>query len=182
MITGLGMLVFYDPATGIPHAQIDHLVASDEDGKPLGLVDFESLELQDIDPKDYGIRTEITVKNGPSDPGTTLVIESGFWPDWLGGTVHDFLVETEVPAGKTRPRITALRHSISGYRRVRADIERLHQAAFDAIPAGQVIDLRSIKGSPSRPLQLDAQGRNAPTAMPVTRSLPSLPVTGVLRK
>ena len=158
-MTGLGCVLYYDPASGEVAGVIDYQLAVDDDGNTTGIIDFEQMELDDLAPADFGM--------GVSRSGDPTVFESGFWPEWIGGQAQHFVVEWQPPAaGKRRPRITALRHRVSGHRRVRAQIEAARQARWDATPKGQAVDMRDLIGTPTRPLVLDDTGRTK--ARPVT--------------
>lgn len=83
----------------------------------------------------------------------SAAIGSGAWPEWLGAAGHDFYVELDQDK-----RIVALRHSRSGFRRIRYDIERRVAKRINEAK-GEPADLRDILGGPKAPLQLDENGR-----------------------
>lgn len=147
----LAMLVAYD-AAGNVIATLDHLVARDENGDVVGLVDFEAHELAG------GQLADVWQVEG--------ALGSGTWPEWLGARAHEFRVERQ------GGRITALIHRTSGARRERVAIDAAIAARRAQTPDGPV-DLRDILGGPSRPLELAADGRTKERT-PETR--PSLPV------
>ena len=129
-------LLAYD-AAGSVVATLDHMVARDNEGNVIGLIDFGAHE-------DAGGK----LRDIWDVAGTT---GSGTWPEWLGSAAHAFRVEL------TNRRITALVHRASGFRRERAAIE----AAIAATPIdGQGMrDIRHIVGGPQRPILLDDDGR-----------------------
>lgn len=131
----LGVLLAYDTAGNVV-ATLDYMVRYDDDGAPLGLVDFESHE------KAGGEHTAIwNVENAAG---------SKVWPEWLGSRVHDFRVELEGPPG--RKRIAALVHKVTGARRDRAALEAAIAERI-AHAAGKPADLRDLVGGPDRPLR-----------------------------
>lgn len=150
------MLIAYD-ADGNIVGTLDMLVAHDANGHATGLVDFAAHEaaggrLRDI--------WQVATAAG-----------SGVWPEWLGGSVHDFRVELD-----SRKRIVALVHRVSGHRRERAAI----LAAIEAAPTVDgVRDLRAIVGGPTRPLTLDQEGHTAERRPMGT--LDHLPLVGATR-
>src|SRR6266702_539871 len=100
----LAMLIAYD-AAGSVIATLDHMVARDEHGNVVGLIDFEAHELAGGKLRDiWGIQD---------------ASGSGTWPEWLGSQAHSFRVEL----GPDK-RIAALVHKTSGYRRERALLMR----------------------------------------------------------
>jgi hypothetical protein len=152
----IGCLLAYD-ATGHVVATLDHVVARNEAGEVIGLVDFAAHE------DAGGQLVDIWTVDGASGSGT--------WPEWLGSAAHDFRVEL---AGK---RIAALVHKASGHRRVRDEVEQ----AIAATPVDEQgrKDLRAIVGGPDRHLHLDDEGKTA-KHRPVQRS--DLPLLGVGRR
>jgi hypothetical protein len=161
----LTMLVAYDVSNEVV-ATLGHCVQYDEQGNPLGLVDFEAHEVAGESLTDIW-----TVQDAAG---------SGTWPEWLGGAAHDFKVELRPgPKGGT-PSIRALVHKISGHRRERANIEaeisRRSEAARNELGEVAPVDLRDLLGGPQRPKRLDADGRDAPPQTPVPR--PRLPLVG----
>lgn len=157
-------LIAYDTDGNII-ATLGHMVARDDAGEVIGLVDFEGHELAG------GALTDIWVVSHAAGSGT--------WPEHLSARAHDFRVERD-PATK---RITSLVHKKSGYRRERAAIE----AAIAAAPAlrnnaGHVIgkDVRRIVGGPARPLAIGDDGRDLPPDHPEapTGTPKHLPVVG----
>jgi len=139
----LSMLLAYDAAGGVV-ATLDHVVARDDQGNAIGLIDFAAHEAAG------GQMTDIWTVSGASRSKT--------WPEWIGSAAHAFQVELIGPPGAKW--INALVHRTSGFRRERAAID----AAIAAVPpdADGVKDLRPILGGPTRPLQLDATGRTLP--------------------
>lgn len=135
-------LVAYDIA-GKVVATLDHVVARNDAGDVIGLVDFEAYELSG------GPLTDIWQVSGAAGSGT--------WPEWLGIRFHEFSVVLD-PSTK---RITQLVH-ISGFRRVRAAIE----ATIAAVQpdANGVRDIRAIVGGPTRPLTLNPRGQTVAAA------------------
>lgn len=142
----VAQLLAYD-AAGDVVATLDHVVARDERGDVVGLVDFEAHEAGG------GRLTDIWVVAGAAGSGT--------WPEFLGASAHDFRVAL------TGKQIAALVHRTSGHRRERAAIE----AAIREAPVNDrgERDLRAIVGGPSRPLLLDADGRTERRPPPVAR-------------
>jgi hypothetical protein len=140
----LASLLAYD-ADGNVIATLDSLVACDDAGDVVGLIDFAAHEAAGGKLRD--------VWNVAGAKG------SGTWPEWLGAR-HDFTVELD--KGK---RIAALVHKKSGHRRERATIEA--QIA-DRIKAadGQPADIRDLVGGPGRPLVLDTDGKTTPWTPP----------------
>lgn len=173
----LTMLVAYD-ADGDVVATLDHLVATDEAGYVIGLVDFDAHELTG------GELTDVWQVAG--------AVGSKTWPEWIGGRVYDFRVELTGPPGAKR--ISALVHvghpvrtvggillpalPASGHRRERAAIEAAIAQRIEAAAEGQPADIRDIVGGPDRPLLLDDKGRTA-LRLPVVR--PALPIVGLTR-
>lgn len=100
------MLLAYD-AGGNIMATLDYLVLSDEDGNPVGIVDFDAHEAAG------GEHTDIWVVEGAAG--------SKSWPEWIGGRAHEFQVELAGPPG--RKHIAALIHKSSRHRRERAAID-----------------------------------------------------------
>jgi len=153
-----GMLLAYT-AAGDVVATLDQLVQYDDDGTPLGLVDFASHEAAG------GDHTEIwrvSQDHDGVDEGT--VKGSKVWPEWLGASAHDFRVELEGPPGAKR--IGALVHKASGHRRERVDVEAAIAARRAVTPEGAPVDLRDIVGGPQRPIRIDQEGRTAPPTPP----------------
>ena len=149
-------LIAYDAAGNIV-ATLDHLTARDEDGNVTGLVDFEAHELAGKELTDIW-----TVEDA---------VGSGTWPEWLGAQAHDFKVE--LAGSGQRHKILGLTHRRSGFQRSRGEVmQRINdrkRAAGNA-PA----DIRDIVGGPTKPLLLDANGRNRPRLRSLTAAM--LPV------
>lgn len=186
----LCMLVAYD-ANGSVVATLDSMVARDEDGTVIGLIDFAAHEAAGGRLRDIWENEE--------------AVGSGAWPEWLGSKAHDFKVELDPSPGPARARITALIHKQSGHHRSRADIEaalaeRINEKKRDAKKAGDVIrddlrkrgvkeelialvqdpkpepvDARDLLGGPSKPLLLDDDGKTM-KRQKVER--PNLPIVG----
>jgi hypothetical protein len=139
-------LLAYD-ATGTVIATLGHVVARDERGDAIGLVDFAAHE-------DAG-GEHLDIWHVHAAVGSKV------WPEHLGSSAHAFRVELDGPPG--RKGISALIHLETGHRRERSAIE----AAIEAAPVVEgVRDLRHIVGGPGRPLQLDDAGRTIPRAHP----------------
>ena len=153
----LSMLVAYD-ASGDILATLDYMVAKDDSGEPVGLVDFDAHE------QVGGEMTDVWMVEGADG--------SKVWPEWLGSRAHDFRVELDGPPG--RKRISALVHKISGQRRERAAIEAAIAARI-AAANGEPADIRDIVGGPDRPLRLDDEGRPLVSPAPAIGRLPVLP-------
>jgi hypothetical protein len=149
------MLIAY-AADGSVVATLDHMVALDDQGRAIGLVDFAAHELAG------GDHTAIWSVSGAAG--------SKIWPEWLGGRAHDFRVELAGPPG--RKHIAALVHKTSGHRRERAVIEAAITGRIEAAKGGPA-DIRDLVGGPDRPLNIDAEGRTA-SRIPHTR--PNLPL------
>jgi hypothetical protein len=131
------MLLAYD-AAGEVIATLDYMVARNESGDILGLIDFAAHEaaggkLRDIWHNDRAIG-------------------SGTWPEFLGAQAHDFQVDLSPDK-----RIRALIHRTSGMRRER---ELVEAAISDRIARalGAPADLRDLVGGPDAPLLLDERG------------------------
>lgn len=154
------MLIAYT-AAGDVVGTLAHQVIYDEDGRPLGLIDFGAHEAAGGEVTDFWV-----VNSGdPANP----VKGAKVWPEWLGAAAHSFHVELDGPAGQKR--IAALVHKTSGHRRERADVE----AAIAAVEPDEHgrRDIRAIVGGPMRPLDLDDNGRQRPR---VVRTPPNLPL------
>lgn len=146
-------LLAYAP-NGDVVAGLDYMVARDESGAVVGLIDFAAHEAAGGKLRDIW-RVEDAAG-------------SATWPEWLGGQAHAFRVEL------TGKKITALVHKASGYRRERAAVEEEIAKRIEAA-AGKPADLRDLVGGPTRPLVLDAGGKTAGRSVqPGTR----LPVLG----
>lgn len=149
----LKMLVAYD-VDGNVVATLEHMVAKNDDGKVVGLVDFEAYE------KSGESLTDIWV--------VSHAVGSGTWPEWLGGGVYNYKVELN---GK---KITALVHKNNGTRRDRAEIEAaIEQRVLQS--GGKPADLRDLLGGPMRPLMLDDQGKPMEKPKRKRKPLPVLP-------
>lgn len=147
------MLLAYDAAGNIV-ATLDYMVARNEHGEVIGLVDFAAHE------EGGGRLREVWDVAG--------AVGSGTWPEFLGGQAHAF--RADVAGG----RIAALVHRDSGHRRERAAIEAAIRDRRAATEEGVPVDLRDIVGGPQRPLQLDEQGQNRPPQSSVRPTLPLL--------
>lgn len=151
----LRSLIAYD-GDGNVVGTLGYMVALDEAGEAVGLIDFAAHE------EAGGEMTDVWIVDGASGSKT--------WPEWLGSHAHDFRVELEGPAGGKR--IGALVHKESGHRRERAAIESAIEqriAAANGAPA----DIRDLVGGPDRPIHLDEHGRSA--ARPQSKR-PNLPL------
>jgi len=159
-----GMLLAYT-AAGDVVATLDCRVMYDDDGVPMGLVDFLAHE------EAGGEHTDIwtvTQEHDGVDMGT--VKGSKAWPEWLGSRAHEFRVELDGPPG--RKRIAALVHKTSGHRRERDAIDAAIFERRAATQEGQPVDLRDLVGGPQRPVRLDVDGRTAPRTAGAHRRLP----------
>jgi hypothetical protein len=157
----LHCLLAYD-AGGRVVATLEHMVAKNDHGDVVGLIDFAAHEAAGGEHTDIW---QVSTATG-----------SKVWPEWLGGRAHDFRVELAGPPGAKH--IAALVHRESGHRRERAAIE----AAIAAVEPDETgaRDIRHIIGGPTRPLALDEHGKtigpdhpNAPTGTPA--HLPLVP-------
>jgi hypothetical protein len=141
-------LLAYD-TDGNVVATLGHMVARNDAGDVIGLVDFDAHEAAG------GKLRDIWNVEG--------AVGSATWPEWLGGAAHDFRVELD---GK---RIAALVHKTSGHRRERAAIEA---AIADRIAGDQPADIQDLVGGPTRPLTLDDKGQTAPRPAGTPKHLP----------
>jgi hypothetical protein len=141
----LGMLIAYD-ADGNVIATLDHLVALDDDGTPLGLADFDAHE------QAGGEMTDVWTVEGAKG--------SKVWPEWLGSKAHHFRVELDGEPG--HKRAVALVHRESSERRERAAVETAIAARLAAAD-GEPADIRDLVGGPDRPLRIDPEGRTLRT-------------------
>lgn len=164
MSTHPGMLLAYT-ATGDVVATLDHCVQYDENGAPLGLVNFAAHE------EAGGELMDVWQVAHEGDP----VKGSKTWPEWLGSAALTFRVELEGPPGSKH--IKALVHKVSGHRRERSVIESAIRKRIKAA-GDQPADIRDLVGGPDRPLNIDPEGRTAPRAAPFRPSLPLLPRLG----
>jgi hypothetical protein len=154
----LSSVLAYD-SNGDVVATLDYVVARNEEGQVIGLIDFEAHELAG------GELTDIwRVDNA---------VGSKTWPEWLGGHAHDFRVELEGEPG--RKRIKALVHRDSGHRRERAGIEESVAKAV-AAAGTEPADLRELLGGPGRPMTLDSGGRTRRRPAQPRLAVPILPV------
>lgn len=151
-------LIFYD-ADGNVVGTLDHMVRYDDDGAPIGLVDFEAHELS-------GGRLRDIAEHGSA-------VGAGTWPEWLGASAHDFKVELRPGSKGGTHLITSLRHSRSGYRRVRADIEASLSSLISGTGPGDVVNVSPVIGGPGKYLVLDEDGK---TAAPFVSVKPELPL------
>jgi hypothetical protein len=159
------MLLAYD-ADGNVVATLDYVVMYDDDGVPLGLVDFAAHE------EAGGEHTDIWVYESKPDAGATAVPAKGskVWPEWIGGAAHDFRVELVGHPGNKR--IGALVHKTSGHRRVRATIEADIADRIAAAGDHAAADIRDLVGGPDRPLPLDTEGKTKVRVPRVRSTLP----------
>ena len=138
-------LLAYD-GTGRVLETLDLMVARDESGAVVGLIDFAAHEAAG------GEHTDIWQVPGASG--------SKVWREFLGTRAHGFRVERDgPPSGK---RIVALVHLASGHRRERAAINAAIEERLARTPTGTDVDLRDLIGGPDRPLFLDDDGRTIP--------------------
>ena len=150
----ISMLLAYD-ADGNVIATLDHLVLSDENGVPHGLVDFGAAEAAGIP-----LRNIWNVEGAAG---------SGTWPEWLGQRAHEFRVRRRAYGDKTM--IAQLVHRESGEVHDRKQVEaRIAERIREA--GDQPADLRDIVGGPGRPLQLDSNGRSVGRAAVPPLELP----------
>jgi hypothetical protein len=144
-------------ADGNVIATLDDMVVKDDLGRVLGHVDFEAHEVAGKPLTDIWVRSDAE--------------GSGTWPEWLDRPL-DFKVEKRPRPGSS-PHIRALVHRDSGYKRERADIERAIADRIDTLrsnlPPEYADDqlpeellrkvLADIRGTPTRPLLVDDEGR-----------------------
>ena len=159
-------LLFYD-ADGNVVGTLDYMVRYDDDGVPIGLVDFEAHELS-------GGRLREIVEHGSA-------VGAGTWPEWLGASAHDFKVQVRPGAKGGTHLIRSLQHSRSGYRRERSDIESALSDLISGTGPGDVVNVSGILGGPGKHLILDEDGRTAAAVVPVKPDLPVLPASGLAR-
>ena len=131
-------------AAGEIVATLAHMVAQDENGNVIGLVDFEAHNAAGGRLRDVW---EVSDATG-----------SDTWPEWLGGAAYDFTVELDPNPRNARARIAALVHKKSGHRRERAEIEAVIEDRIQKAN-GKPADIRDVVGGPNRPLLLDENGR-----------------------
>lgn len=131
-------LIAYDAAGNIV-ATSDYMVARNDQGDVVGLVDFAAHEAAG------GKLTDIWRND--------RAIGSGTWPEFLGGQAHSFRVELD-PA----KRIIALVHTRSGHRRAREAIEANIADRISAA-GSEPADIRDLVGGPTATLVLDDDGR-----------------------
>jgi hypothetical protein len=142
----LCQLIAYDE-DGSVVATLSYCVAKDEEGRVVGLVDFAGYEQSG-----GSLRDIWKVSNA---------VGSATWPEWLGGSAHEFKVILAGPAGNKR--IVKLVHKTSGHVRDREQIEAAIEARKDeARREGRAADLRDLVGGPDRPLRLDDEGKTRP--------------------
>ena len=162
-------LLFYDTAGNVV-GTLDHMVQYDDDGKPLGLVNFEAHELAG------GRLREIAEHSGAVGAGT--------WPEWLGMRAHDFKVAVRPGEKGVTHLVTDLEHKTSGHVRSRADIAAaIAQRISDEEAAAQTegrgkrpVWIGDIVGGPDRYLPLDDDGRTVARVPSVRPDLPLLPI------
>ena len=154
----LSMLLAYD-SQGQIVATLNYMVAKDEAGRVVGVIDFDAHE------RAGGEMTQVWHHEGATGSKT--------WPEWIGGRAHDFRVELAGPAGNKR--IAALVHKVSGVRRERAAVEAAIAARI-AAANGEPADIRDIVGGPDRPLILDDDGRTKARVPAVMPNLPTIRV------
>jgi hypothetical protein len=137
----MAMLLAYD-VNGNVIATLDYLVHRDDQGRVIGLVDFDTYE------QAGGEMTDVWTVEGATG--------SKVWPEWLGSRAQEFQVELDGEPG--HKRAVALVHRESGERRERIAIEA---AIAERIAAAgdQPADIRDIVGGPGRPLRLNDEGR-----------------------
>jgi hypothetical protein len=142
-------LLAYD-ANGDVIATLGSMVARDESGAAIGLVDFAVVEASGRP------LTDLWYVDG--------AVGSGTWPEWLDARAHEFRVELDAnkrivalvhrgrPARREAPAVPA-----SGFRRDRAQLEA---AVAERIAAAgdEPADIRDLVGGPTRPLKLDNRG------------------------
>lgn len=185
----LSSLLFYD-RNGNVVATIDYMVARDEDGQPVGLIDFEAHEavggkmrdIADVQALDASIPPDVLREVLGREPGPRerhvdlprdhpyrlaheTVAGAATWPEWLGTGAHDHTVVLD----RDR-RASALIHRRSGTRRDRRaitdEIERRQRAEAKAAEAEErepdPVDIRDLVGGPEHPLRIDASGNRLP--------------------
>jgi hypothetical protein len=146
----LSPLIYWN-ADGDVVGTLDILVARDQEGHVLGLVDFGHYERAGDRLRRFGEAGWI------DEAGNTHYASgAGTWPEWLEGGAAAFRVELAPKPAPARAQIVALVHKISGHRRERVAVEE----AISAVPVvdgGQ--DIRHLVGGPQRPLVLDEHGK-----------------------
>lgn len=150
----LCMLIAYDAADEVV-ATLDFMVANNEHGDAVGLLDFDAHE------QAGGSMTDVWSVKGAAG--------SKVWPEWIGSRALEFRVERTGPPGQKR--ISALVHRASGHRRERAAVETAIASRI-AAARGEPADIRDIVGGPDRPLRLDDQGRADVTVLAPPPALP----------
>ena len=154
-------LLFYD-AEGTVVGTLDYMVQYDDDGKPLGLVDFEAHELAG-----GSLREIVEVSDA---------VGAGTWPEWLGTRAHDFKVGLRPGPKGGSHKIAHLEHSKSGHKRVRADVESSLSTALAGKGKGDTVHVSHIVGGPGKYLELDDDGKTVPLKARVRPVLPLRPV------
>lgn len=162
---GLPTCILFWDVDGNVIGTLDYMVSYDEQGRPLGLVDFEAFELA-------GGRLREVAEHGRA-------VGSGTWPEWIGGQAMDFKVEVRAGGRGGTHMITALRHKVSGHRRDRVAIQAAVDEAMTGKGPGDVVDLRPVLGGPGRSLRLDREGRSVAR---VPRGRPVLPLRPVEKR
>lgn len=171
----LGMLLAYDES-GRVIATLDYMVHSDEEGNPVGIVDFEAVERAGVPLLD--------VWNVEGAKG------SGTWPEWIGSAALEFRVERDPDSSHPIRELVhiGLPESVdhsgnrippkqgSGHRRRRDDVERMIAERISKA-GGSPADIRDLVGGPDRPLLLDNEGRKAVRSTAPQR--PKLPLASV---
>lgn len=147
----LSMLIAYD-AVGDVIATLDHMVARNDEGDVVGLLDFTAIEQAGTP------LTDIWVVEHAAGSGT--------WPEWIGVRAHDFRVE------RAAGRIVALVHRRSGHRRERGAIDHAVLKRLQLAGGRRPADIRDLVGGPDRPLILDDEGRTVGRS-PAARGTPS---------
>jgi hypothetical protein len=171
---GPGMLVAYDETGSIIATRNWHVIF-DEQGRPIGLLDFAAHEAAGREMTEVWRVSAQTTDNATATTTPLPVKGSKVWPEWLGGRIHEFTVELDGPPGQKY--IAALVHKESGYRRERDAIEAAITERIEATPQGEPVDLRDIVGGPDRPISLDDAGATAPVE--VVSAPSTLPLIGV---
>lgn len=152
----LSMLLAYDAAGNVVET-LDYICARDDDGKVIGLIDFQAHEDQG------GQLTDIWLV--PKATG------SGTWPEWIGPQAHAFRVERD------GGRIVALVHKSSGHRRERTRVEA--EIEVRLVRGQGRADLRDLVGGPNKPMILDDEGKTKPAIIHGTPQ--HLPLVGMDR-
>lgn len=142
----LGIAIAWDSEGNII-ATLQHLVARDELGNAIGLVDFDVYE-------NAGLKFRLKPERPDAIWSVPGALGSAAWPEFLSGMAHDFRV-----GDYDGQRVLELVHVRSGHRRQRKRIDAaIAKRIKDA--KGEPADLRDLVGGINRPLKVDMDGRN----------------------